>query len=145
MPNVFIGADVIAGFPGESDAEFNETVRLLEELPFSDLHVFPYSSRPGTRAAGMPGHLPAYVVTERAARLRKIAEVKKRTFQDNSVGSEQRILVQKFDKKTGLCRGLSRNYMVVAFAGKEEFVNLEVNVKIQYSDGVTCSGEAVTA
>ena len=144
MPNVFIGADVIAGFPGETEAEFNETVTLLEELPFSDLHVFPYSSRPGTRAAGMPGHLPANMVTERAARLRNIAGVKKRAFLDSSVGSEQRVLVQKFDKKTGLCRGLSRNYMVVAFAGKEEFANIEVNVKIQRSDGTICSGELVT-
>lgn len=144
MPNVFIGADVIAGFPGETEAEFNDTVRLLEELPFSDLHVFPYSSRPGTRAADMPGHLPAYMVTERAARLRKIAEFKKRAFLDSSVGSQQKVLVQKFDKKTGLCRGLSRNYMVVAFAGKEEFINIEVNVKIQHSDGLVCSGELVT-
>jgi threonylcarbamoyladenosine tRNA methylthiotransferase MtaB len=118
MPHAFIGADVIAGFPGETEAEFNDTVRLLEELPFSDLHVFPYSSRPGTRAAGMPGHLPAQTVTGRAAQLRSIAAMKKKTYLDNMAGSTQTVLAQQFDRKTGLCRGLSRNYLVVALPEK---------------------------
>jgi threonylcarbamoyladenosine tRNA methylthiotransferase MtaB len=144
MPDAFIGADVIAGFPGETDAEFAETVQLLEELNFSDLHVFPYSSRPGTRAAGMPGHLPAHIVTERAARLREIAELKKRSFLDRFIGHEQKILVQKFDRKTGTCRGLSRNYLVVSFPGEEIFVNREITVKILHSNGTVCSGEMIS-
>ena len=141
LPDAFIGADVIAGFPGESDAEFGETVLLLEDLPFSDLHVFPYSSRPGTKAADMPGHVPAQIVTERAARLRKIAEQKKRSFLDRFIGREQKVLVQQHDSNTGLCRGLSRNYMVVACRGGQSYVNSEISVKILQSDGVTCIGE----
>ena len=141
IPDAFIGADVIAGFPGETDAEFNETVQLIEELPFSDLHVFPYSSRPGTRAASMPGHVPARIVTERAARLRKIAERKRRVFMEQFVGREVAVLVQGFDSKSGLCRGLSRNYLNVAFVGKASFVNSEIGVKITESDGTVCSGE----
>jgi threonylcarbamoyladenosine tRNA methylthiotransferase MtaB len=144
IPDIFIGADVIAGFPGETEAEFNETVTLLEEMPFSDLHVFPYSSRPGTRAAGMPGHLPAHVVTKRAARLRKIAELKKRSFLDQFTGREQDVLVQKIDRKTGTCRGLSRNYLVVSFPGNETYVNCEIKIKILHSDGMTCSGALVS-
>src|SRR6185369_8989947 len=101
MPDAFIGADVIAGFPGETGAEFEETVQLLTELPFSDLHVFPYSSRPGTRAAGMPGHVPAQVVTERAARLRKIAEMKKQAFLEHFIGTELKVLVQGYNEKSG--------------------------------------------
>ncbi|MFA7405365.1 MAG: tRNA (N(6)-L-threonylcarbamoyladenosine(37)-C(2))-methylthiotransferase MtaB [Pelobacteraceae bacterium] len=143
MPDAFIGADVIAGFPGETDAEFDETVQLLEELNFSDLHVFPYSSRPGTRAADMPGHLPAHIVTERAARLRKMAELKKRSFLNRFIGHEQKILVQKFDRKTGTCRGLSRNYLVVSFPGEETYVNCEVKVRILCSDCATCLGETI--
>ena len=143
MPDAFIGADVIAGFPGETGQEFDETVRLLEDLPFSDLHVFPYSSRPGTRAAGMPGHLPAHIVTERAARLRNIAESKKQVFLDRFIGREQKVLVQKMDKKTGICRGLSRNYLIVACTGYEAFVNSEICVRIVQSDGKICSGEIV--
>ena len=141
MPDAFIGADVIAGFPGETETEFDETVQLLEDLPFSDLHVFPYSSRPGTKAAGMPGHLPAHMVTERAARLRNIAETKKRAFMERFVGRECDVLVQGFDCKTGICRGLSRNYLVVSFAGKAAFVNSEIRVRILHSNGIKCSGE----
>jgi len=54
LPQAFIGADVIAGFPGENDTEFEETLQLIIELPFSDLHVFPYSSRPGTNQGSRP-------------------------------------------------------------------------------------------
>lgn len=143
MPDAFIGADVIAGFPGETETEFGETVQLLEELPFSDLHVFPYSSRPGTKAAGMPGHVPVQVVTERAARVRNIAELKKRAFLDRFIGREQKVLVQQFVRTTGLCRGLSRNYLMGTCAGEEAFVNSEICVKILQSDGVTFSGEMV--
>lgn len=141
IPDAFIGADVIAGFPGETDAEFNETVQLIEALPFSDLHVFPYSSRPGTKAANMPGHVPARIVTDRAARLRKIAERKRRVYMEQFIDREVDVLVQGFDSKTGHCRGLSRNYLVVSFPGENAFVNSEIRVKILQSDGAACSGE----
>lgn len=141
MPDAFIGADVIAGFPGETDAEFHETVSLLEELPFSDLHVFPYSRRSGTRAAGMPGHLPPHVVTGRAALLRSIAAAKKHAFHERFVGRKLQVLVQQFDAKKGICRGLSRNYLAVTCKGSEVMVNSEVTVKIIAADGAHCSGE----
>jgi threonylcarbamoyladenosine tRNA methylthiotransferase MtaB len=141
MPDAFIGADVIAGFPGESEEEFNETVRLLEELPFSDLHVFPYSSRPGTRAAEMPRHVAAQIIKERAARLRSIAEIKKREFLQRLIGRELQVLVQGRDEKTGVCNGLSRNYSAVSFGGGKSLVNEEVLVKILVCDGDTVRGE----
>jgi threonylcarbamoyladenosine tRNA methylthiotransferase MtaB len=144
MPHAFIGADVIAGFPGETEAEFNDTVRLLEELPFSDLHVFPYSSRPGTRAAGMPGHLPAHVVTERAARLRDIAAAKKQSFLQRVIGKEHLVLVQEFNEKTGICRGISRNYVTVSCQGDASFINREIKVVVQKCDSKSCYGDGVT-
>ena len=144
IPDAFIGADVIAGFPGETDAEFNETIQLIEELPFSHLHVFPYSSRPGTRAASMPGHVPSHIVTERAARLRKIAERKRRVFMEQFIGREVDVLVQGFDSKTGLCSGLSRNYLAVSFSGVRTFINSEIRVKIIQSRGMACSGQIST-
>jgi threonylcarbamoyladenosine tRNA methylthiotransferase MtaB len=140
MPDAFIGADVIAGFPGETDAEFAETVRLIEELPFSDLHVFPFSSRPGTRAAGMPGHLPDRVVTRRAAQMRDIAAGKKAAFLQRFTGTELRVLVQGFNEKTGICRGLSRNYITTSFPGTKVLVNEEVSAMIQSCSGTDCSG-----
>ena len=91
MPDAFIGADVIAGFPGETEAEFEETVQLIEELPFSDLHVFPYSSRPGTKAASMPGHIPDRIVTGRASHLRSIAKLKKMKFMERIAGKKLKV------------------------------------------------------
>lgn len=143
MPDAFIGADVIAGFPGETEKEFTETVELCEELPFSDLHVFPYSSRSGTRAAGMPGHLSSQVVTERAARLRGIAKRKKAEFLERFVGKEIEVLVQGHNDKSGACRGLSRNYIPVSFPGVKALVNEGVSVLINCCDGDGCSGSAL--
>lgn len=141
MPDAFIGADVIAGFPGETEEEFYETIRLCEELPFSDLHVFPYSRRPGTRAAAMPDHVPDRIVTERAARLRGIAKQKKAAFLERFVGKKLSVLVQGYDDKTSTCRGLSRNYISASFFGKKSLVNEEVSILITSRDGDTCSGE----
>jgi threonylcarbamoyladenosine tRNA methylthiotransferase MtaB len=140
MPDAFIGGDVIAGFPGETEAEFAETCHLLEKLPFSDLHVFPYSSRPGTRAAGMPGHVPGRLVTERAAQLRGIATGKKAAFLKRFTGTKQSVLVQGFNEKTGVCRGLSRNYINVSCPGAKALVNEEVTIMIETCNGDVCSG-----
>jgi threonylcarbamoyladenosine tRNA methylthiotransferase MtaB len=140
MPDAFIGADVIAGFPGETDAEFKESIRVLEELPFSDLHIFPFSSRPGTRAAVMTGQLTPHLIKKRAARLRDIAEQKKKDFLKRSIGNKLNVLVQGYDSHTGLCNGLSRNYIVVTFPGEDEFINRELVVTILGSDEETCSG-----
>lgn len=130
LPQAFIGADVIAGFPGESDTEFEETLQLVNELPFSDLHVFPYSSRPGTKAADMPAQVPAHVTRIRAERLRAAAAEKKRAFLQRQVGRELKVLVQGYDAKKGIRRGLSRNYVNVAFVGHSELINTECTVRV---------------
>jgi threonylcarbamoyladenosine tRNA methylthiotransferase MtaB len=142
MPDAFIGADVIAGFPGETEEEFQDTVRLLEDLPFSDLHVFPYSCRPGTKAAGMPRHLSARTVTVRAAYLRNIAKRKKEIFLQRFVDKDLKILVQRYDVKSKLCSGLSRNYISVSFSGEKALVNEEVSVRVTRCNGEVCSGNA---
>jgi len=140
LPDAFIGADVIAGFPGESDAEFAETLALVQALPFSDLHVFPYSRRSGTRAAEMPGHLPPRVVTERAKLLRRVATDKKQAFLTARIGERAAVLVQSYDATNRQCSGLSRNYVTVRFPGSAELVNCEVMVRIidQAGNGVLC-------
>lgn len=140
LPDAFIGVDVIAGFPGETEAEFAETVNLLEYLPVADLHVFPYSSRPGTKATGMAGQLPPQLIKERAARLRAVAEQKKREFLRRQAGRTLEVLVQGFNKNTSICNGLSRNYVAVTFAGESELVNREVPVNVIDCNGAICSG-----
>ncbi len=86
MPDAAIGADVMVGFPGESEAEFESTRRLVEELPFTYLHVFTYSARPGTPAAAMRNQVPAHIARERNRILRDVAAEKKRAFMHSFVG-----------------------------------------------------------
>jgi threonylcarbamoyladenosine tRNA methylthiotransferase MtaB len=86
MPTAAIGADVMVGFPGETDAEFDETRRMIEDLPFTYLHVFTYSARPGTPAAQMPRQVPVEIARERNRVLREIGERKKLAFMQEFVG-----------------------------------------------------------
>ncbi|HVR27439.1 MAG TPA: tRNA (N(6)-L-threonylcarbamoyladenosine(37)-C(2))-methylthiotransferase MtaB [Candidatus Polarisedimenticolia bacterium] len=86
MPTAAIGADVMAGFPGETDAEFESTRRLIEDLPFTYLHVFTYSARPGTPAAAMPNQVPVHVARERNKILRDLADQKKQIFLHSFIG-----------------------------------------------------------
>ncbi len=88
MPAAAIGADVMAGFPGESDAEFESTHRLIAELPFTYLHVFTYSARPGTPAAAMKHQVPAQVARERNKILRDLAAEKKLAFMNSFLGNK---------------------------------------------------------
>ncbi len=87
MPSAAIGADVMVGFPGESEAEFSETRRMVEDLPFTYLHVFTYSARPGTAAAVLPNQVSAAVARERNRILRELAGQKKLAFMRKFLGS----------------------------------------------------------
>jgi threonylcarbamoyladenosine tRNA methylthiotransferase MtaB len=88
MPTAAIGADVMVGFPGETDAEFESTRRLIDDLPFTYLHVFTYSARPGTPAADMPKQIPVHFARERNKILRELAASKKQAFQQSFVGTQ---------------------------------------------------------
>jgi threonylcarbamoyladenosine tRNA methylthiotransferase MtaB len=86
MPDAAIGADVMTGFPGETDAEFNETVRFIEGQPFTYLHVFTYSERPGTAAAALEQTVPPAVRHERTRVLRALSEAKNLEFRRRMIG-----------------------------------------------------------
>jgi threonylcarbamoyladenosine tRNA methylthiotransferase MtaB len=86
MPDAAIGADVMTGFPGETDAEFAESVRFIEQQPFTYLHVFTYSERPGTAAALNPGAVPICVRRERTRILREVSDGKNRAFRRGMLG-----------------------------------------------------------
>jgi len=88
LPTAAIGADVMVGFPGETDAEFEATRRMIEDLPFTYLHVFSYSARPGTPAAAMPNQVPVQVSRERNKILRELAAEKKSAFMRRFVGEQ---------------------------------------------------------
>ena len=107
MDDAAIGADVMVGFPGETDAEFSETFRLIEESPLTYLHVFPYSSRPGTPAVELKDQVPAHVANFRAKALRQLIARKHGAFVTGLMGKIVAVLVlQPGD-------GLSSNFLRV--------------------------------
>ncbi|OPX25236.1 MAG: tRNA (N(6)-L-threonylcarbamoyladenosine(37)-C(2))-methylthiotransferase MtaB [Candidatus Latescibacteria bacterium 4484_107] len=132
VPGIALGADVIAGFPGESDAQFERTRCLIEELPLSYLHVFPFSKRPGTKAAGMKNQVPEKVKKERAAVLRKIGETKRLAFAEQFVGQTLPVLFEgRRDRKTGLLTGLSDNYIRIMAEGGDAWMGRIVDVRLK--------------
>ena len=117
MPDAAIGADVMAGFPGESDEDFEQTRALIERLPFTYLHVFTYSSRPGTPSATMPDQVPAQVARERNRILRELAAGKKRAFMESFIGREvEAITLTHFDGE--YTEALTDNYLKLHLRGK---------------------------
>jgi threonylcarbamoyladenosine tRNA methylthiotransferase MtaB len=90
---VVFGGDIIAGFPTESDAMFTRSLDLVDECGLTHLHVFPFSARPGTAAARMPGLAP-HVVKERAGRLRQKGETALRRHLDGEIGARRRVLAE---------------------------------------------------
>ncbi len=136
VPGLGLGTDVIVGFPGESDADFAATRALLEDLPFSYLHVFPYSDRTGTEAARLPGHLDPPVVTARSRQLRALGEGKRRAFRRGLLGTRQEVVVLGTrDPRRGDLVGLTGNYVEVVFAGPDALMRKLVTVGIDGVDG----------
>jgi len=119
MPTAAIGADVMVGFPGETDLDFEETRHMIEELPFTYLHVFTYSARPGTPAASMPNQVSVTVARERNRILRELAWQKKLAFMRSFVGKTiQAITLNVFDGQ--YTEALTDNYLKLCLAGKHE-------------------------
>ena len=119
MPEAAIGADVMVGFPGETEELFEESRSFIEHLPFTYLHVFTYSGRPGTPSASMPGQVPVSVARERNRVLRELAAEKNMAFR-------QRFLGRTLDAITlqagghSFTEALSDNYLKVRVAGQQE-------------------------
>jgi threonylcarbamoyladenosine tRNA methylthiotransferase MtaB len=119
LPGAAIGADVIAGFPGETDAEHAETVAFIERLPFSYLHVFSFSKRPGTQAAGLSNEVPAPVIKQRARELRALGVEKAGEFRRSHIGRVLRVLMlRSADDAAETTPALSSNYLRVDVQGK---------------------------
>jgi threonylcarbamoyladenosine tRNA methylthiotransferase MtaB len=117
MPTAAIGADVMVGFPGETDSDFEDTRRMIEELPFTYLHVFTYSSRPGTPSAEMPNQVPVQVARERNRVLRELAAEKKREFMQSFVGRKlPAITLSAGDEHS--TEALTDNYLKMRLSGK---------------------------
>ena len=112
LPVFGLGADVIAGFPGETESEHQESLALVRALPFSYLHVFPYSRRPGTAAERLPGHLAPDLVQRRARELRAVAQEKAGDYRRARVGGSSDVVVLRGDIR----EGVTEDYLTVSIA-----------------------------
>jgi len=119
LPHAAIGADVIAGFPGETEDDHAATLAFIEALPLTYLHVFSYSKRPGTKAASLSNHVPGAVIKRRARELRSLGERKAAEFRQLQMGRELRVLTLH-PSEAGACTqtpALSSNYLRLLVAG----------------------------
>jgi threonylcarbamoyladenosine tRNA methylthiotransferase MtaB len=139
MPTAAIGADVMTGFPGETEAEFEATRRLIEELPFTYLHVFTYSARPGTPAATMASQVPVQVARERNRILRDLAAKKRRAFMHTFVGKPVEVITLSAagaNDAGGYTEGLTDNYLPIRLKGNHAS-NRWISAKVEtVSEGV---------
>lgn len=119
MPDAAIGADVMVGFPGETEAEFAETHRMIEELPLTYLHVFTYSRRPGTPAASAVAQVPVSVARERNQILRDLGAQKKTAFMRSLVGTKLRAITLHSGNRE-FTEALTDNYLKSRIAGNHE-------------------------
>jgi threonylcarbamoyladenosine tRNA methylthiotransferase MtaB len=150
LPHAAIGADVIAGFPGESDSDHAATLAFIERLPFTYLHVFSYSSRPGTRAASLPNQVPPQIIRRRARELRSFSESKSASFRHSQLGRTLRVLTlhrheDSVTDHTGAeyTPALSSNYLRVQIPGIFAS-NLWQNLIVKSQEGNYLVGESAS-
>ncbi|MFT6934322.1 MAG: threonylcarbamoyladenosine tRNA methylthiotransferase MtaB [Maribacter sp.] len=122
MPNCCIGVDVIVGFPGETEEHFLETYHYLNELDISYLHVFTYSERDNTEAAGMDGVVPKQVRNKRSKMLRGLSVKKRRAFYESQIGETLNVLFEG-ENKEGYIHGFTENYVKVRSPWNPELIN----------------------
>ncbi|MEL6923615.1 MAG: tRNA (N(6)-L-threonylcarbamoyladenosine(37)-C(2))-methylthiotransferase MtaB, partial [Bacteroidota bacterium] len=130
MPHCCIGVDVIVGFPGETEEDFLESYRFINELDISYLHVFTYSERPNTPANEMEGVVPVHERRRRNEMLRILSEKKRRHFYSQFIGQNRKVLFEK-SKAPGRMTGFTDNYVKVDLPLDESLINAIAPVRLQ--------------
>ena len=144
IPLVAIGVDVMTGFPGENHAAYSNTLALLDDLPVSYLHVFPYSRRPGTSAAGFPAQIPPPEKKKRAAELRSLGTLKRQHFYESCKGSVLQVVAETWrTKESNFFKGISDNYVPVLFPSHSFLQNHLYSVKIDKVEADHVIGQMV--
>ncbi len=141
-----ISADIIAGFPGESEQDFSMSTDIEKEIPFCKVHAFDYSKRPGTQAAEMKGHLDPQVKKRRVKELIKCGEESQKKFFKKCEGTERIVLVEEYIENLGMYAGYTDNYIRSYFtlndgrdeAPKAETINtfIKLRMKKEFRDGM---------
>lgn len=142
VPGIGIGCDVICGFPGESEEDFNQTLGLIDKLQIPFIHAFPFSPRPGTNAAAMTDDVPHQAKKERVSLLRKLAEENRQLFAGSFVGDVLGTAVESRTDDSGCLLGLSDNYLKVTVRSPDEMVTPGriVDILIESTDGDVLEG-----
>ena len=136
VPEISIGTDLIVGFPGETEENFSETLKFIEEQPFSKIHVFPYSARAGTLAATLPNQIPPQIKKSRASQALEISRAKAESFSKRLIGKTVEIIAET--SVGGFVDGLTKNYVRVYVPDENIQLGEVVKVKIErlHKDGV---------
>jgi len=142
IPGVAIGVDVIVGFPGETQEAFKTTFSLLEELPVSYLHVFPYSKRPDTPAALLPDTISSQKMKERTQKLRTLSVLKQEKFLNRFIGQKLDVILESCKDEKYL-QGTSDNYISVRTKCSKENLHKRITVEISRIKGKIAIGEKI--
>ncbi len=140
IPSAGIGVDVIVGFPGETEKEFNETHKFLADLPVSYLHVFTYSERPDTKAIALSGAVDIHERRKRNNILRILSDKKKNAFYNEMIGKELNVLFEA-ENDGGTIKGFSSNYVKVSFPFDIRLVNEFSKVNVVSVSDCICKGK----
>ncbi|MBI5183140.1 MAG: tRNA (N(6)-L-threonylcarbamoyladenosine(37)-C(2))-methylthiotransferase MtaB [Nitrospinae bacterium] len=131
IPDIGIGADVMVGFPGETDKMFDNTYRFVKDLPITYLHVFTFSPRKGTDAFNLPDRIPKGIGKERSSLMKRLGREKSLEFRRCYLNKELEVLIEESrDKDNGLLNGYSDNYIPIFLDGLDSLKNTLVKVKI---------------
>ena len=130
MPDFNFTTDIIVGFPGESDEEFAETVRIAREARFSHIHTFRYSRRKGTRADRLEDQMEERIKSERSEVIRKLSEENRMNYMQSMIGKEQQVLIEKVDLQ-GMAHGYGEHYLPIQFPASEKTKNIFRKVMLE--------------
>jgi len=140
VPDLCLGTDVMVGFPGEGEQEFEHTVRLLQELPFAYFHVFTFSERRGTPAEKMSHKVDVHTKRHRSEVLQRLSLRKRQEYATRHIGRTVRVLMEE-PNEHGLFQGFTDNYLKVAAPTREDLSNRLVDVEVQDVWGQMAIGE----
>jgi threonylcarbamoyladenosine tRNA methylthiotransferase MtaB len=126
-PDFNLTTDIIVGFPGETEKDFQDTIQMAKDLRFSHIHTFKYSVRSGTRAERMDNHLTEKIKNQRSAVIRKISEKNKQLYFNQMMGKPQRMLIERISAD-GIARGYGENYLPLRVKAngleRNQFINV---------------------
>ena len=143
FPNVALTTDVIAGFPGETEEEFNQTYEFLKRIKFYKMHIFKYSQRKGTKAAIMPNQINGDIKEERSRKLIELSDRNEREYNEQYIGKKVEVLFEEPHIEDGkrYFKGHTTNYIVVKMKTDENIENKIKTVKIVGLNGLELLGE----